>query len=163
MNKVKNIDKNAISDNVMRKIKHGDIRMKPRAYFMILSSLVLFASAVTGLALSYIFSVLFFWIRIETSSNMAYGARRNLADVVSAFPWWIILVGATLVAIIIILIRKYRNLYRYRLSFVIVLIIFLSLATGYLINMTGVINYGNKSHGSTNLEHKGRGQQQTLK
>ena len=100
---------------VLRDIKNGKVSMRPRAYFTALTTLSVLASVFAALALSYVLSIVFFWVRIETADTMAYGARANLQDALMSFPWWAAGLAVVLLAFIVWFIRRHGAAYRQRI------------------------------------------------
>lgn len=150
----------SISEDVMQKIKQGDVQMKPRQYFTLLSIVVTMAVLLAGLAVSYLSSIIFFWIRIESSSRMAYGARRNLSEAIAEFPWWAVFVAVGLVILAVILVRKHGTMYRHKASTVTVAIVLLSLFIGFIMYTVGIGEIGNSQHGNQDGGRRGQGRQQ---
>lgn len=146
----------SIAGDVMQKIKRGEVRMKPRFYFSILSILIVFAVLAAGLAVSYLSSILFYWIRIETSATMAYGARRNLNEAIAAFPWWVVAVAASLVFLAVILVRKHGTMYRHKASTVALFVIAFSLIVGLILYSLGIGGLGDSRHNNQGSGRRGQ-------
>lgn len=151
-----------IADEVMQQIKHGNVRMKPRLYFTLLSIVSFFAVFAAGFAVSYLSSIVFFWLRVETASTMAYGARRNLNEAIASFPWWAVFVAAGLVLLAVILVRKHGTMYRHKAGVVALAIVLLSVIIGFLMYLVGVGSSGTNSHSGSDSNTRGRGWQQKL-
>ena len=108
---------------VLRDIKNGKVPMRPRAYFTALTTLSILASIFAALALSYVLSIVFLWVRIETADTMAYGARANLQDTLMSFPWWAAGLAVVLFALIIWFIRGHGAAYRQRILTTVLLVL----------------------------------------
>lgn len=141
-----------ISQNVLSQIKNGDVKMRPRTYFTLLSSLIIIASIIAGIILSYLSSIIFFWIRITASDSAAYGARRNLSELVSSFPWWSILVIVGLIALITFLIRRYGNLYKHKTRDIVIVILLISVIFGAGLSALG---FGDIRHPGQQFQQNG--------
>lgn len=114
---------NETTAKVLGKIKSGKLSMRPRAYFTALTVLAISASVFASLALSYLLSIVFFWVRIETADTMAYGARANLQDTLASFPWWAAGLAVILLVAVVWFIRQYGGAYRQRLSTTVLLVL----------------------------------------
>lgn len=144
--------KRNMSDSVMNQIKKGDVHMRPRFYFAALSIISIVGIILLGLVTSYMVSIVFFWFRIETSNTMAWGARANLQDTLSTFPWWAI--PALLVVLVLLawIIRKQGTMYRHKFSTVIVAVILVSLIFGLTMSSLGIgSNPGNGQRDSSGV------------
>ena len=141
-----------ISQNVLDQIKNGDVKMRPRTYFTLLSSLIIIASIIAGIILSYLSSIIFFWIRITTSDSAAYGARRKLSELVLSFPWWSILVIVGLIALITFIIRHYGNLYKHKTRDIVIVILLISVIFGSGLSALGV---GDIRHSGQQFQQNG--------
>jgi glucan phosphoethanolaminetransferase (alkaline phosphatase superfamily) len=111
---MKPVTKSDIKSEVLDKINAGEIRMKPKIYFLFIwlfSILGIVSSAVIS---AYLLSITIFWLRIHTANTMAYGARANLKEAIDLFPW-LSISGAVLAFIITaLLIQRHGTLYRHR-------------------------------------------------
>lgn len=149
-----NNQKKSVTDAVMQKIKRGDVRMKSRLYFTLLSIASILAIGVSGILVSYLSTMLFYWIRIETASTMAYGARRNLSDALATFPWWAVVVAIGLMLLAILLAKKHGTMYRHKTSTVALIIVALSLVVGFVMYSAGV---GISPHDNQGAGRRGQG------
>ena len=146
----------SINASIMKQIKSGDVQMKPRMYYSALATasagIVLFA----GLATAYLLSIVFFWIRIETADTMARGARANLDESVSSFPWWAVLVSVTLIVIAVLITRRHGRMYKHKTSSIAVVVVAVSLLAGLGFSLLGV----GTPHSSNQGSAPGQGQAQ---
>lgn len=158
---MKKTNPSRMSDIVMRQIKQGNVTMRPRLYFVALSALSVVFIVLLSIVSSYLTSIVFFWIRIQTADTMAWGARANLQDAYVGFPWLAIPVMITALIIIVWLIRKQGTMYRYRLSSVVVFVVIVSLIVGVSLSYLGVGSGpidGPRDDRSTQRGPGGRGQ-----
>ena len=136
-----------ISTEVLAQIKSGEVRMRPRIYFTLLSSLIIIVSTIAGLTIAYLSSIIFYWFKVMNSSGMAYGARKNLAEAIASFPWWSIISIVILGVITTCLIKKYGNLYRHKTSTILFFILFISMLVGFGFSSFGI---GTPNHTGAN-------------
>ncbi len=144
-----------ISQDVLSQIKDGDIKMHSSIYFTLLSASIIIASIVAGTLISYLSSIIIFWIRIEASNSAAYGARRNLSELAASFPWWAVLVIVALIIFITALIRKYGTVYRHKTRDIILVVLLISVIFGAGLSALGVGDY--KHAGQNNQQNQQNG------
>lgn len=141
----KNTQKSDIQTTVMNQINSGKINMKPRIYFTILWLLGIFASIGAGLSFAYAINMINYVVRIQTSTTPAYGARQNLDNAIANYPWWILVISVVLIVVAIWLMRKNSRIYRYKLSLVIVVFLFVSTLIGVGMSYLN-IGHNTKNH-----------------
>lgn len=125
---LKNID-----EKVMAKIRDGQLKMRPKIYFVAGSGL-----AFVSLVSSLIFSVfLFGLIRFSLRSHGPMGSYR-LDQMLASFPWWSLVLAIGSLALGIFLIRRYS--FSYKLDFKIIVIGFVLavIAAGWLVDVMGL-------------------------
>ena len=128
---MKQQDTTSISTSVMDKIKNGQVHMRPRLYYAALSIVTIGAVILSGITVTYLLSIAFFWLRIITSDTMAYGARANFNEAIASFPWWTLALAALLLTAAILLVRKQGRIYKHKTSSIVILIIISSLVLGF--------------------------------
>jgi hypothetical protein len=137
-----------ITNNVMDEIHQGKIKMKPKIYF-ILGSILTFIGLISSVIISiFLFSL----IRFSLRTHGPMGQYR-FDQILSYFPWYIVILAIFTLILGIWLIRKYDFSYKIKpLGFFIGFILII-VATGYFLDMTGlndtIFHYG-KMEGTTN-------------
>jgi len=114
----------------MEKIKKGEIKMKPKWYFVFGSISLFIGVLISTTSLIFIFNFLIFLFRRHYGPMYQY--RLNL--ILTNFPWWMILIGILGVILGIKLLKAYEFSYKKNFFLILVsyfLIIFLS---AYLID-----------------------------
>jgi hypothetical protein len=129
---------NSISDKVLDEINSGKIKMRPAIYFTFMFVGVVLAGVLTSAVMVYSSSILFFWFKIISSDRMAFGARRNLLETLSNFPWWILLALFVTIIFITYLVRNYGKIYRFSMVKIILIIVAVSIIGGLIISMTSI-------------------------
>ena len=139
----------SIEKNVMAKIKTGQAKMHPKIYYSILSSLGVLMVLLFGFVNAFVMSLVTLWLRIQVAQGPAYGAKRNLANMIDSFPWWALLVGAISLMAAIYFVRKVGNLYKIRLSYLILSVVIVSLFLGLALSYSFAPNifYGHNPAG----------------
>jgi hypothetical protein len=146
MSKYKKTATSSIESKVMEQIESGRVKMRPHYYYSLVTVLSVFMVAVLAIALSYLLSLTSLWLRIQTASGRAYGARQNLTSLVNNFPWWAVILALVAIAGLIILVKKIGPLYRIRLVHLIPAIIIVAAIIGYSLSYTQLPNVFKKQH-----------------
>lgn len=122
-----------IQQAVLERIQTGDVHMRPRIFFVLISLIGVTATIMASIVMAYLTSMMIFITRITTADTPAYGARQNLAESFASFPWWALILAVGLFAIGVIILRKYSRLYRVHLRTVIALVAATVLVLGLLL------------------------------
>ena len=130
-----------LQKTVMQKIITDDIKMRPRAYFIALSTLLGTVSFLLTIVFAYSISVLTLWIRIQNASGPAYGARRNLAILLQKFPWWAVLLAFFAMVLVAITVKKIGSLYKIRLPYIIAAVTLIAVILGFALSYSRLPNY----------------------
>ncbi len=152
----KNI-KNSVSNienQVMAKIKSGQIKMRPKSYYLVLGLLGIVAIILLCVAAVYLISITSLWVRVLIADGPAYGAKRNLSTILGSFPWWVLIMGFMTVSGIIYLVRKFGHIYKVRKSYLIAAIITFLVVLGFAlsyVNLPG-LNNNHKSDLSCSID-----------
>lgn len=117
----------------MGQIREGRVKMRPKAYFVLGSLLVL-----AGITASVVTSV--FLISLTRFALRSHGpmGEYRLEQLISSFPWWAPIFAVVGLAIGIWLLRQYD--FSYKRNFWVVIIGFVAaiLIAGWVIDMTGL-------------------------
>jgi hypothetical protein len=122
-----------ISSAVMDKIHKGQIKMRPRSYF-ILGSLFVFIGLVAS-SITAIFLVSLMSFLMRTHGPMG---QFRLEQLLSSFPLWVPLVAILTLILGIILLRKFEFSYKKNFWFLILGFVLAIIATGLIVDMTGL-------------------------
>ena len=144
-----------IADDVLSRIKKGEVQMKPSIYFALLSTTSLVASLAAGLAMTYLSSIVFFWLKIMNASGNAYGIKNNLSQAVSSFPWWTILVFIISAVFIIFVIRRFGTTYRHKTRNIALIAIVISIIAGFILSNLGVGDLDHSTQNQRNSQPRG--------
>lgn len=128
-NEIKNI-----TDEVMKKIREGDVKMKPKYYFIIGSVL-----SFLGLVSSIITSVFLVALtRFAFRSQFSIRAEYKFDQMLSEFPWWAPVLAVVFLFIGIKLIRRYDFSYKKNFVYVSIWIVLAVFTAGLVFDMTGL-------------------------
>ena len=122
-----------IAEEIMKKIDMGEIKMKPRGYF-IMGSIFTFIGLVSTVVVST-FSIGL--IRFSLRSHGPMGQYR-FDQILASFPWWTLVLAILGLVLGVWLIRKYDFSYKIKPWLVIVGFILAIIMGGYIIDITGV-------------------------
>jgi len=124
---------NNISTDIMNQIRSGQIKMRPKVYFILGSIFV-----ITGLAASVISSL--FFISLTSFLFRSHGpmGQYRLQELLNSFPWWILLFIIVSITTGVFFLRKYNFSYKNNFSFIIIGFIFSIIIGGVIINISGL-------------------------
>lgn len=149
-----------LNQSVMGQIKAGQIKMRPRIYFLSLGVLAGAAIAAMGLTLAYLSSIIFWWWRIQNANGMAWGARNRLSEMMASFPWWALILAIVLAVAAILLVRRQSQMYRHKTSIVAAVIIAGAILVGIIL---AEFNIGRNFHQPMPVGGRGQGRWQQMK
>jgi uncharacterized membrane protein HdeD (DUF308 family) len=114
----------------LEKIKKGEIKMKPKWYFILGSILMLLGLVALTITVIFIFNFAFFLFYRHYGPMYQY--RLNL--ILANFPWWIVLIGILGLLLGIKFLKEYDFSYKKNFVWIIVSYIFIIFVSAYLIN-----------------------------
>ncbi len=156
MSKANQPTTSAIEQGVMDQIQSGRVHMHQRTYYIALAALGSVVAALLAFASSYFMSIATLWLRIDAATGEAYGAKRNLASMIEAYPWWSLILGLLSLGLLICMIRKVGNLYKVRLLYLIPAIILLFAIIGLALSYSPIPDMFNRQ-GSTTTQNGQQG------
>jgi uncharacterized protein YacL len=122
-----------ITNVVMDRIHHDKIKMHSKVYFVV-GSLLLFSGLIASMIVSVFFVGL---IRFSLRTHGPMGEYR-LDQMISNFPWWMVVVAILGLIIGMWLFRRYDFSYKINFKFVIIGFIVAMIMAGWLLDMTGL-------------------------
>lgn len=135
----KSVSKNdPIQKKVMEKISSGQIKMRPKVYYSLVGLLTAAATALLSFVAMYFVSVWSFWLRISLSNGPAFGAKRNLALLLSSFPWWALVLGGFALAGTVYIVKNTGKLYKIKLGYLIFIVVATFLLIGFVLSYSGL-------------------------
>jgi uncharacterized membrane protein HdeD (DUF308 family) len=120
-----------INAEVMNKIRSGELKMKPRLYFIIGS-----IAMVSGLILSFVSAT--FLINLGFFFSRAHGPMRDyrLASLLQSLPWWVPVLAIISIIVGIILLKKYDFSYQKNFALILVGIVLALIGTAWILDYT---------------------------
>jgi cytochrome b subunit of formate dehydrogenase len=136
---------NGFAKELTEKIKSGEIKMRPKAYFVIgnvlaIGGIVISASLGTLLT-SFLIHRYKMYKLMETTM---FGGIKNPGFLMRGrmflynFPWWALLIALASVVGGIYLMRKFESGYKTDFTFLIVLTLFIVVITGIVLDRSGI-------------------------
>ena len=128
-----------LKDTIMNKIRSGEVKMKPKWYFIVGS--IAMISGLIGSAFLSIFLVSLIAFSLRTHGPMGVVRYQQL---LSSFPWWAPFVALCGLASGIFFLKQYD--FSYKKNFVSIMVIFILtiLLSGWLMDYTGIHTYWSK-------------------
>ncbi|NTW62391.1 hypothetical protein HGB25_03215 [Candidatus Saccharibacteria bacterium] len=139
-----------IEKNVMGKINKGEIKMKSQIYYLVIGVLSFISVLSLGAISAYAISIATLWVRIELAQGPAYGARSNLSNLFSVFPWWALIVGVLTLSFIVAFVKKLGSVYKVRLVYLVPAILTSLLLLGYLLSFSSLPGMFGDQHRNNN-------------
>ena len=105
-------EKNPARLDIMKAISRGDIRMKPRWHFVLLSSLYVIGAFIVFLTLLYITSLGVFFVRDSGAFFAPSFGGRGWFSLLQSLPWLLILFILLFAIVLELLVRRYAFVYK---------------------------------------------------
>ncbi|NCN99723.1 SoxR reducing system RseC family protein [Candidatus Falkowbacteria bacterium] len=121
-----------IRDKVMGEIRHGDLQMRPKIYFIAGSILVFISLVLSVLSSVFLFSLARFSWRSHGPME-----QYHWDQLVAAFPWWAVIFAVVGLIVGIWLVRKYDFSYKINFKIIIVGFIAATIIAAYLVDIIG--------------------------
>ncbi len=122
-----------ITESVMGKIHHGEVKMRPKIYF-VMGSLLTFFGLVFSLATSVFLVGL---IRFSIRSHGGMGSYR-FEQMIESFPLWVPILAVISLCVGVWLLRQYDFSYKKNYPLIIASIVIAVIATGLFIDSIGL-------------------------
>jgi uncharacterized membrane protein YdcZ (DUF606 family) len=127
---------NKTTEDIMSKIHKGQIKMRPRLYFVFG-----YIALLVGLVFSFTTSV--FFVGITRFALRSHGPRGEyrLEQILSNFSWWMPVLAIVGLITGIWLLRKYDFSYKINFKLLIIGLVASILIAGFVIDMTGLNDF----------------------
>lgn len=104
--------KNSVRLDIMKAISRGDIRMKPRRHFILLSALYVTGAFIVFLTLLYFTSLGVFFVRDSGAFFTPSFGGRGWFSLLQSLPWVLIVLTMMFAGILELLVRRYAFVYK---------------------------------------------------
>src|SRR3989344_262528 len=127
---------NTTEKNVLGKIHSGDIKMKPRTYFITRTVLLILGTTVLFLFITYLISFIIFSLRASGLLFLPRFGFLGLRMLIGPLPWFLILLTVGLIVLLQLFAKHFSFVYRRPITYSLIGIISLVLVTGLIIGNT---------------------------
>ncbi len=131
-----NNQQNSISDKVINKIRSGDIKMKPKAYFVLRTALLVLGILVLFLFIVYLISFITFSLRSSGIWLSPVFGFPGIKILFGSLPWVLILITVVLIVLLEIFAKQFTFIYRKPIIYSLLVIILVVFLGGFLIDKT---------------------------
>ncbi len=138
-----------LEKEIMNKISSGEIKMKPRLYFIAGSVIGLFSLVGISFGLIFLFNLIIFLLRRHGPMG-----QWRIEMMLSSFSWWIPVVAIAGIILSVFLLKKYD--FSYKKNFVLIIIAFIAsiIVSAFLIDSLGLNEVWSKRGPMRNFYHK---------
>ncbi len=129
---------NSITEKVVSKIEKGELKMKPRAYFVAKSFLVIGLLVLASLLLLYFGSLIVFVLRVNNILLFHGMGFQAIRSILLSFPWYLVFLIFILIILIEIIGRRFRFVYRKPLIISLLTILLIVTISSFLIESSSL-------------------------
>lgn len=134
MNDKKN--QKSLKETLLEKIKSGEMKMRPRAYFILKTILIVGGSLLVGGLAIFLISFISFHLRLSGIWYLPGFGFRGLGIYLRLLPWFLIFISLFLILILEILAKRFSFVWRRPIVYSLLLIIVVALIGGFIITKT---------------------------
>lgn len=131
-----NKQQNNIKDEILQKIKSGQVSMRPKYYFLIKLVVLAFVTFVTFVLSAVIVSYVIFSIKASGQTNLLNFGPRGFYHFLLALPWLILFIDVFLIIVLDWLLKSFRFGYNSSVLFLLVVTMVSITVLATLINYT---------------------------
>lgn len=131
-----NQQKNNIIDKVLAKIKKGDVKMKPKVYFVLKTILSIVGVLVVGAFAVFLISFIGFHLRASGVGYLPHFGFLGFGAYLRLLPWFLIIASVLLIVLLEILAKHFAFVYRRPIFYSLLAIIVFALVGGLIIDKT---------------------------
>lgn len=131
-----NQDKNSISDKIISKIKSGEIKMKPKIYFIFRAVLLVLGVLCLSLFAIYIVSFIFFYFRASGMLFLPQFGFSGVGAFLGAVPWVLILISLILVVTLEIFAKHFNFVWRQPIVYSLLVIVLIVSLGAFIVGRT---------------------------
>ncbi len=131
-----NQEKNNIIDKVLNKIKSGEVKMKPKMYFILKTVLIMIGFLAAGLFVLFLISFIGFHLRASGVWFLPGFGLRGFRTFFSYLPWLLILIAALSIIVMETLLKRFAFVWRKPIIYSLLVVILIAFLGGFLIDKT---------------------------
>lgn len=123
-----------MDQDVIKKIESGEIKMRPKSYFVWRSVLVIGSAVFVFLVSALIVGLVFFAMRESGATVLPGLGAAGWRELLNIFPWITIILAVLLTFALSVILRRYSFAYRKPLLYLPLAVIVLIFAAGYIVD-----------------------------
>ncbi len=127
-----------ISQKIVSRIEKGELKMKPKVYFVVKTILIVGFSALLLLLALYFGSLIIFVLRVNNILLFHGMGFQVIRSVLLSFPWYLVFLLFTLIILIEIIGKKIRFVYRKPLILSLFTILILVILSSFLVEKSSL-------------------------
>lgn len=103
---------NKIAEKILNKLKNGQVKMRPKIYFVLKAGLIILGTLIVALFTLFLISFISFTLRANGILVLPIFGFRGFGAFFSSLPWLLIVAAALLIIILEILFKHFAFAYR---------------------------------------------------
>lgn len=127
---------NNLAKKLIEKIQNGNIKMRPKVYFVLRAILFAVLSLIILFFIIYLVSFIFFSLRLNGGWFLLAFGPTGFGKLLMALPWLLIIASIVLILILQLFAERISFVYRRPVFYSLLAIIAIVIATGFLIDRT---------------------------
>ena len=128
----------SIRDGVISKIKRGEVKMRPKSYFISKTVLIFLFTALFSLFALYLGSFIVFILQENAILAFSYMGMEGFKLAFLSFPWYLMLLVLSIVIFIEVIVKRFSLVYRRPFIYSILAIFLLVVAGSAMVSTTSV-------------------------
>ena len=129
-----------IQDQVMRKIKKGEVKMLPRGYFVVMSWLLVAAIVILLVVSAILFSISAEEVRLASQIELAQFGSTGRSQFIAGLPWVLVFLAFAALTGLFWLLKKTEISYKVHFITIFLVVFLLLLALGSFSSAVGISN-----------------------
>jgi len=126
----KNFKKTSLTEKVINKVKSGQVKMKPKMYFVLKTVLFSLITLFTALFALFLMSFIIFVLKANGVWFLPSFGLKTIGMFFTSLPWILILIAIILIIVLELLVKNFSFAYRRPIFYsVLVIIIFIALGS----------------------------------
>lgn len=129
-------EKKSIRDAVLSKIKKGDVKMRPKTYFLLKTILIVAGVLVACSLIIFLISFISFHLLASGIWYLPSFGFRGFGIYLRLLPWFLIFISLALILVLEILSKRFSFVWRRPIFYSLLAIILIALIGGFIIDKT---------------------------
>ncbi len=129
-------NKNSLKEKILKEIKSGKVKMKPKFHFVLRAGLWILGIIMTFAAALYLISFAFFVLARSGMFHLPRFGFRGVMAFLFDFPWFLVFAALVFIVLVEILVKHYAFAYRRPLLYSVLGVVGLVLVLGFIVRAT---------------------------